>query len=233
MKILILNGSPKGRRGVTYSLLTRFEQGMKNAGAITEIIHLVEMNIRQCLGCLHCWNSQDGKCVHQDDMDKILPKMRDADLMVIESPVYYNNVTSILKIFLERCMPLNSRDFCIDETGVYQHQCRYKMPPIVMFSSCGLPDRTNFDIISFYGKLLAKHWNTSVAGEVYRSESYLFEFSMPNIKILLADYNKRLVLAGEELARNGFLSEDTTRKLNRALIDSDIYVHTGDEWFLK
>ena len=75
MKILVLNGSPK-KHSDTMHLTNAFLSGMKNKDAHTvEIIHVIEKEIKPCTGCFACWETQNGKCIQNDDQNEILRKI--------------------------------------------------------------------------------------------------------------------------------------------------------------
>ena len=97
-KILLINGS--GRKKTTYTLLKSIEEILKSESYQTEIINLCEYKIDFCKGCEYCVLKD--KCLTKDDCDKIMQKIIDCDGLVIGSPVYLNNMSGILKSFLDR-----------------------------------------------------------------------------------------------------------------------------------
>jgi len=94
VKVLAINGSPRGPRGNTDRILQPFLEGAREAGAETETIYLKDKKINYCLGCFTCWTKTPGVCVHQDDMPKLLEKMRQAHVLVYASPLYIFTVTA-------------------------------------------------------------------------------------------------------------------------------------------
>ena len=228
MKIIIFNGSPKGERGITYELLKCFSKGMLDANAQVEFVTLSKKTIGRCMGCLHCWNTSEGKCVRTDDMTELIKEIESADIMVLATPLYFNNVSIELKNFLERLMPLSCKNISLGEGNIYKHDCRIKMPPIVMFGTCGLPDIQNLDIISWYGKILSKHWETEIVGEVLRTQAYIFELKDENVQILLRNYQRMLINAGKELVETKRLSEKTMQYLKHKLVQAELFVNTAN-----
>jgi multimeric flavodoxin WrbA len=97
-KFLLISGSP--RNGNTEFVLTEICNSIDSE---KEIIFLREKNIQHCRGCLSC--HQKPKCVLRDDMQEILEKMKRADVLVIGSPNYFDNVTGLLKDFIDRSHP--------------------------------------------------------------------------------------------------------------------------------
>ena len=98
-KIVILNGSPR-RNGNTSSLVKSFTEGAESAGHTVTEFFLQDMNIRGCRGCFGGHSSQDSPCVQKDDMDKIYPAVKESDVVVLASPLYYWNMSGQLRLSL-------------------------------------------------------------------------------------------------------------------------------------
>ncbi|MEG6521283.1 flavodoxin family protein [Desulfotomaculum sp. 1211_IL3151] len=70
-------------------------------GIETEVIFLGDYTIADCTGCEGCKNTY--KCVINDDMQKIYPRLLEADAVIIGSPTYFYNVSAYVKAFIDRC----------------------------------------------------------------------------------------------------------------------------------
>ena len=104
-KIVILNGSPR-RNGNTSALVNAFAQGAERAGhAVTEFF-LNKMEIHGCKGCFGGHSDQDCPCVQQDDMNLIYPVVRDCDVVVLASPLYYWTLSGQLCTVMDRLFAL-------------------------------------------------------------------------------------------------------------------------------
>ncbi len=101
MKILAVCGSP--RKGNTEAMLRKILDGAKEAGAEIELVLLKDKNIKHCDGCNACEAS--GTCHVDDDMPGILRKVFDADALVLGTPNYFNNVSGLMKDFIDRINP--------------------------------------------------------------------------------------------------------------------------------
>lgn len=99
--IVILNGSPRSR-GNTSQLVKAFTEGAGSAGHTVTTFHLQSMNIHPCLGCCQGGKNPSSPCVQKDDMDTIYPAYRDADVVVLASPLYYWNISGQLKAAFDR-----------------------------------------------------------------------------------------------------------------------------------
>ncbi len=100
MKIAVLNGSPKA--GNTAAMVSAFAEGAKEAGHEVEILHVGKMKINGCLACEYCHTKGEGKCVQQDDMQKVMPAYLEADMVVYASPIYYFGMTAQISAAIQR-----------------------------------------------------------------------------------------------------------------------------------
>lgn len=102
MKVLIIAGSPRVH-GNSDILCDEFSQGAIESGHQVEKIILAKQNIHPCQACYVCF--QTGQCYQQDDMDEILKKVENADILVLASPTYFLTMSGQMKIFIDRLLP--------------------------------------------------------------------------------------------------------------------------------
>ena len=100
MHIIGILGSPRGKNSLTLKLLDSALNGAEDAGADIEFIDVARMNIRTCKSCGVCYVT--GKCSQKDEFQEVYEKVIDADGIVFASPVYFNNISSQLKLFIDR-----------------------------------------------------------------------------------------------------------------------------------
>ena len=100
-KIIILNGSPRPN-GNTSALTAEFARGAEEAGNQVTEFHLSGMKINGCLGCWHGGKDVEHPCAQRDDMEQIYPAYREADIVVLASPLYYWFVSGFLKNAFDR-----------------------------------------------------------------------------------------------------------------------------------
>ena len=98
-KVIILNGSPKAN-GNTATALHEVERTLGQQGIETEWIHVGHLQIHGCIACNKCWTS--GICAFGDIVNEISVKMRDADGLLIGSPVYFASPNGTLLSLLDR-----------------------------------------------------------------------------------------------------------------------------------
>lgn len=107
-KVLVISASPR-RAGNSDLLADAFLQGAQEAGHEVEKISLSDKEIRFCKGCLGCQKTH--QCAIRDDMDDILPRMRQADVIAFASPVYFYSLCGQLKTLLDRTNPLFGNEY--------------------------------------------------------------------------------------------------------------------------
>ncbi len=110
MKVLGIFGSPR-RRGNTDTLLEEALKGAEKEGAEVERLHLTDFTITPCKECHGC--DQTGECVILDDMQKIYPKLLEADIVILASPIFFYGVTAWAKALVDRCQALWSRKYLL------------------------------------------------------------------------------------------------------------------------
>ncbi len=103
MKVLGIAGSPR-HGGNTDILLEQALEGARSAGAETETIVASKLDIAPCLHCDGCL--KEGKCVIDDDMQFVYQKLREADHLVIASPMFFMGLTAQTKALIDRCQAL-------------------------------------------------------------------------------------------------------------------------------
>lgn len=107
MKVLLINGSPK-KNGNTAYALNQMAEVFASQGVETVILHIGNQAIRGCIACGSC--AQKGQCVFDDAINEAAPKFREADGIVVGSPVYYASANATLIAFLDRLFYSTSFD---------------------------------------------------------------------------------------------------------------------------
>lgn len=100
-KVLILSASPR-EGGNSDLLCDQFAKGAEEAGHRVEKIRVQEKRIAPCLACYGCRGT--GVCVQKDDMEDILNKMVQADVLVLATPVYFYSMDGQLKTLIDRTL---------------------------------------------------------------------------------------------------------------------------------
>ena len=99
MYVLMLNGSPR-KGGNTSIALEEMEKVFHAEGVETELIQVGNRDIRGCIACMSC--AKQGKCVFDDIVNELAPKLERCDGLVVGSPVYYASANATLVALLTR-----------------------------------------------------------------------------------------------------------------------------------
>jgi len=101
VKVLAVNGSHRKGKNTALMLKTVLEQ-LQAAGVETELVELPDYRIEFCRSCNKCL--REPRCsIDDDDMTKVLgPKLQEAEGIVLGSPVYWGNVSALMKNFIDR-----------------------------------------------------------------------------------------------------------------------------------
>jgi len=108
-KIVILNGSPR-KNGNTSALAAEFARGAKEAGHTVTEFFLDSMDIHGCKGCFGGHSSRECPCVQKDDMMQIYPAVKECDVAVLATPLYYWNMSGQLRTAVDRLFALEEGD---------------------------------------------------------------------------------------------------------------------------
>ncbi len=233
MKILVINGSPKGSRSNTYKLTRAFLAGMKEsteaAGGTLEVeeIQVNQKEIHPCLGCFSCWNKTPGACCIQDDMQEVIRRLLWADITIWSFPLYYFTVPGGLKNLIDRQLPM-VQPFMVEneaQTGSGSHPSRYDMSgkKTVVISTCGFyTAEGNYDgVCSLFDHICGKDCYTTVfcgQGELFR---------VPDVSRRTDEYLGYVREAGKEYMAGEILPE-TRAQLNRLLYPREIFESWAD-----
>ena len=123
MKVLALFGSPR-RGGNTEILLEEALKGAEKEGAGIERLYLSDLDITPCIECHGC--DETGSCVILDDMQKIYPKILEADVIILASPIFFYGVTAWAKIVIDRSQALWARKYLVKDPSMGKKEMRRK-----------------------------------------------------------------------------------------------------------
>jgi multimeric flavodoxin WrbA len=106
LKVIAINGSPR-KKWNTATLLEKAIEGAASQGTETRLIHLYDLNFRGCISCFACkkrGGKSYGTCAVQDDLTSIYAEIKEASALILGSPIYFGDVTGIMRSFLERLL---------------------------------------------------------------------------------------------------------------------------------
>ena len=233
MKILLINGSPKGAKSNSLRLAHSFLDGIRDhesereRAVEVEELHLNTLRIAPCKGCFACWKQTPGTCCMEDDMQTVIEGLLAANLVIWSFPLYYYSVPGPLKNLIDRQLPMSLPFMCEsrDGNGSGGHPSRYdrSMVKHVLISTCGFYSAEgNYDSVTrMFDHVLGQGKYTSIfcgQGELFRVK----ELSARTDAYLAA-----VRQAGKEYA-GGRIREETETKLKALLYPREVFEKMAD-----
>jgi len=232
MRITIFNGSPWAEEGHTHIMTRNFAMGAIYAGAKVRVIQLSTKKIKPCNECGTCFYKTPGECVIKDDMQDLIKKFMSSDVVAFATPVYIDNVTALMKVFIDRLLPILKPRYVKDTTGCYRHSRRFnKYPGFLVISSCAMPDQNNFQVIKLFFKRMARTMHTEVLGEICHAAAGVLLLSREELRFrpMASEYKKLLAEAGIKFVKVGRIDKEMTQRLQQPIIDPDEYVNYANK----
>lgn len=219
MKILVLNGSPKGDKSDTMHMTRAFLEGMRESATVeTEVIHVIDRHIEFCRGCFTC-KRNGGRCIHNDDMAEILQRIIASDVLLLSFPLYCYGMPAPIKNLMDRTMPLSS--MAMKKVGErYEHvgQAEYGHLRYIMISGCGFPNsRHNFEPAIAQFKLMFPCNHTILTVP----ESPMF--NAPEAAIVTEPRLRQICEAGRQYADCGEIDGKLLNAISEPMIPEEMY----------
>lgn len=142
MKILVLNGSPR-KHGNTMKMIEAFQEGAMSVGHQVNVVNVAYQKISGCLACEYCHQKENGVCVQKDDMQNIYTLLKETEMLVIASPIYYHGITGQLKCAIDRLYAV-----------LYPKEVVKSLKKVAMILSSGDPDMYDGAMFSYKGDFL-------------------------------------------------------------------------------
>ena len=219
MRILVINGSPKGEKSDVMHITRAFLEGMRSAGEQeVKVLHAIEQHVEYCRGCFACMHN-GGRCVQDDDMRGILEEMLKSDLLLFSFPLYCYGMPAPLKAIIDRVLPLSK--MTMEKVGDrYEHvgQADYTHLRYLMISGCGFPNsRQNFEPAVAQFKLLFPHDHTILTVP----ESPLF--NVPEADVVTVPRLEQVKAAGKQYADTGRIDDELLALVCSPMIPEEQY----------
>lgn len=155
MKVVAFNGSPKPE-GNTYHAIKMVINELEKEGIETELVHVGNKSIRGCIACGKCKINKDGKCtLPGDQVNEWIQKMKEADGIILGSPVHFSSIGATMKSFLDRAFYVTTSN-----DGMLRHKVGAAV--VAVRRSGGVPTVDQLNRYINYSEMLmptSNYWN--------------------------------------------------------------------------
>lgn len=191
MKAVFINGSP--RKGWnTHKLMVKASEGAKDAGAEVQFFDLYDLEpftgCRSCFACKIKGSKTAGACTYPDGLRPVMDAVRDADVIVLGTPIYLGQMSAQLNLLWERLMFTNVSYSSYDRGRKMEKPKRCAMI-VTMGATDGQMRQIGYDQqFNYYGQQLGYMMGGRPAEMLYSNDAYQFtDYSKYNISVDRAD----------------------------------------------
>lgn len=218
---IAINGSPRKEKGNTARLLAPFLQGMKDGGCDLELFYASRLAVKPCsCGVLYCWNEKPGECCFKDDMEILYPKLKEADILILATPVYIPLPGEMQNIVNRLCPLLEPKlEFRAGRTRARFRE-GIRIRKIALVSTSGWWEIGNFDTVVRVVEEFAEVASVEFAGAVLRPHAHRM-LEKGNLTQDGEAVLKAAQKAGYELVTGDGMSRETLDKISRPLISRE------------
>jgi len=229
-KAVAINGSPHKQSGNTAMILSPLIQGMKNAGYDVDLFYAHDLKVKDCdCTSMYCWYKKPGSCYIKDDMNLLYSLSRDAEILILATPVYVP-LPGDMQNIINRLCPLIKP---LLETRNERTRARFhedvKIRKILLVSTGGWWEKGNFGTVVKIIEEFAENASVEFAGAVIRPHAFLMKKDGKLTKdgeIVIEAARK----AGEELVKQGTISQETFEAISRPLISEEALKQMHNSW---
>ena len=220
MKAVALNGSARGKKGVTWKLMDSFLKGLSEGGATVRDVQLKEMTISYCKACLTCMHKTPGLCAQRDDMDQIYPLLKESDLLVMGTPVYTDNMSAQMMTVINRCICGMDPFLRVDSENRVRHPYSWPMPSkFFLISTSGFPELETFQPLIATFRAQAANFGCQAVGEICVPGSLALQMDPQLLEPALAKIQE----AGKMLALKGKIEPALLEAISKPIVTGDQY----------
>lgn len=169
MKVVAFNGSPRAE-GNTYRALAIVAEELEREGIAASVIQVGSRQVRGCVACGGCARNRDGRCVLPDDgVNAWIEEAREADGIILGSPVHFSGMGATMKAFLDRAFYVASAN-----GGLFRHKAGAAVVAVRRSGGVAAFDQLNHYLA--YSEMLvpgSNYWNVvhgAAPGEAERDE---------------------------------------------------------------
>jgi multimeric flavodoxin WrbA len=217
-KAVAINGSPRMERGNTALVLNSFVEGMTDANCEVELFYADRIRVKPCAcGEMYCWNEVPGECCIKDKMQLLYPKLKEADILVLATPVYIPLPGDMQNIINRLCPLLDPvLEFRKGRTRARLRK-DVRIRSIALVSTSGWWEKGNFGTVVRIVKEFAEDAGVKFAGAVLRPHAHAMRWRRD-----LTQDGKAVLdavrTAGYELVKDSAMREEILCAISRPLI---------------
>jgi multimeric flavodoxin WrbA len=221
VKAVAINGSPRLGKGNTAMLLAPFIEGMEEAGAQVELHYASRLKVKPCsCSSMNCWYSSPGECTIKDDMQLLYPSLRQAEILVLATPVYIP-LPGAMQDVINRLCPLVEPylEFRQGRTRA-RRRPEVGLKKIALVSTGGWWEKENMGTVVRIAKELAEDISVEFAGAVIRPHAFLMKKDGSLTKEGQAIVGAAC-RAGRQLVEDGRMKSETLEAVSHPLISEE------------
>lgn len=232
MQVFIANGSPDRRKGNTAMVLAPFLEGMEEYGAQTYLVYTSELKITPCTGEMHCWYKHPGECIHQDVMQELYLKIRQAEVLVLATPVYIP-IPGRMQNFINRLCPLILPQLVKQgERTRARFHADVQIRKVLLVSTGGWWETGNFETVTMIAKELAANAGVEFAGALIRPHAFLMKEGGA-----LTEKGQEIIgllrEAGRTFAREGVITPGMFEAISAPLMAHEAMIAMYNAWIAR
>ena len=223
LNVVAVNGSPNKEKGRTAMILTPFLQGLEDLGATIDLYYASQLKVNPCsCGRLYCWNEKPGQCILQDSMQALYPKLRNANLLVLATPIYIP-LPGELQNFINRLTPLLEPDIKFREGRTRAHmRADVLIDKMILVASGGWWEKENFDTVIRIVEELAAVSSVTFGGAIIRPHSQRMRKGGQLTKDG-EEVDSAIRTAAHELIELGDIKGETLEAIQRPLVSREAF----------
>jgi multimeric flavodoxin WrbA len=205
-------------RGNTAMILDPFIEGMSDAGSEVELFYASRLKVKPCAcGEMYCWNEVPGECCIKDGMQRLYPKLKEADILVLATPVYIPLPGDMQNVINRLCPLLDP----VLEFREGRTRARFRkdvrIRTIALVSTSGWWEKGNFGTVVRIVEEFAADAGVRFAGALLRPHANVIkqDGELTHKATVILDAVRK---AGYELVKDGAMKEETLKAISRPLI---------------
>lgn len=213
--ITAFNGSHRSEKGFTQIALNQFLQGAKSKEAQCELMYPSKQKIIACESCGKCLFETPGECKYNDDMQYIISKMENCDLIVFASPVYFDSMSSNLKKMIERLRVTLDAYFEFRNGRTYHLKTNEKKQKVITLFTAGNPEQESFTSIKRIFDKIIDNMGWKQEAQFLFPASHLLA-AKPD---LLSSQLEALYKCGQQFALENKIDKNLVEKANESYVN--------------